>query len=302
MSILFRKRKAGLTPQLLMAAWINGKDLPLAHMNLNLTRNIIFFDIESTGLNVLRDRIIQLALVRYHPDDPQPIEKVYLINPKMPIAPEAVAVHGITYEDVKDKPSFDQLANEIYEFIGDADLAGYNSNRFDVPLLMEEFARAGIDFELEGRRTIDVQRIFYKMEPRTLAAAYKFYCQQTLTNAHDALADVRATVEVLDGQLRTYADEDYETPDGEVVPKPIRNDVQSLDAFTNDLNIVDVTQRLRYDTDGTIVFNFGKYMGKPVAEVLSRDKQYYQWMLDKEFSFQVKKIIKRLVEDFEKDA
>lgn len=271
-------------------------------MNLNLTRNIVFFDIESTGLNVLRDRIIQLALVRYQPNEPEPIEKVYLINPKIPISPEAAAVHGITYEDIKDKPSFDELANEIFEFIGDADLAGYNSNRFDVPLLMEEFARAGIDFELDNRRTIDVQRIFYKMEPRTLAAAYKFYCNQTLTNAHDALVDVRATVEVLDGQLKAYEEADFESPDGEVISRPIKNDVRSLDEFTNDLNIVDVTQRLRYDSDGTIVFNFGKYMGKPVAEILTRDKQYYQWMLDKEFSFQVKKIIKNLVEDFEKNT
>ncbi len=268
-------------------------------MNLKLDKNLIFFDIESTGLNVLRDRIIQLAFIRYHPDGSPSIEKEYLINPGIPISPEAMAVHGITPEDVKDKPGFADLAGEIFDFIGDADLAGYNSNRFDVPLLMEEFARAGIDFDIDQRRTIDVQRIFYKMEPRTLSAAYKFYCAQTIENAHDALEDVRATVAVLDGQLQKYKEADFESGDGDITQRPITNDVKALDAFTNDLNIVDVTQRLKYDHNGTIVFNFGKYMGKPAAEVLSRDKQYYQWMLEKEFSYQVKKIIKQLVTDFE---
>lgn len=267
-------------------------------MNLKLDRNLIFFDIESTGLNVLRDRIIQLALIRYHQDDSPAVEKEYLINPGIPISPEAMAVHGITEEDVRDKPSFEALAEEIFDFIGDADLAGYNSNRFDVPLLMEEFGRCGIDFDIDRRRTIDVQRIFYKMEPRTLSAAYKFYCGGTLENAHDALEDVRATVAVLDGQLSKYDGEDFQTNDGEIIQAPIKNDVKSLDEFTNDLNIVDVTQRLKYDHEGTIVFNFGKYLGKPVAEVLTRDKQYYQWMLEKEFSFQVKKIIKQLVAEY----
>ncbi len=269
-------------------------------MNLNLDRNLIFFDIESTGLNVLRDRIVQLALIRYHADGSPFTEKEYLINPGIPISPEAMAVHGITPEDVAGKPSFADLADEIFAFIGDSDLAGYNSNRFDVPLLMEEFARAGIDFDIDNRRTLDVQRIFYKMEPRTLSAAYTFYCDKTMENAHDALADVRATVAVLDGQLKKYQGVDFISPDGEIIPAPIKNDPQSLNEFTNDLKIVDVTQRLKYDHNGTIVFNFGKYMGKPVAEVLSRDAQYYQWMLEKEFSFQVKKIIKRLVAEYKK--
>jgi DNA polymerase-3 subunit epsilon len=212
-----------------------------------------------------------------------------------------MAVHGITPEDVADKPSFGQLAKEIFEFIGDADLAGYNSNRFDIPVLMEEFARAGIDFDVDQRRTIDVQRIFYKMEPRTLSAAYQFYCQKTMDNAHDALEDVRATVQVLDGQLRKYEGIDFIPEEGEPIPEPVRRDVISLDAFTNDLQMVDATQRLKYDHNGTIVFNFGKYLGKPAAEVLVKDQQYYHWMLEKEFSFQVKKIIKRLVADYKKN-
>lgn len=270
-------------------------------MNLHLERNLIFFDIESTGLNVIRDRIIQLAMIRYHKDGSAPLEKSYLINPGIPISPEAMAVHGITPADVANKPTFRQLAKEIFDFIGDADLAGYNSNRFDIPVLMEEFARVGMDFDVDHRRTIDVQRIFYKMEPRTLSAAYQFYCDKIMENAHDALEDVRATIAVLDGQLRKYEGMDFIPEEGEVVPSPIQPDVKVLDAFTNDLQMVDATQRLKYDQNGTIIFNFGKYIGKPAAEVLVKDQQYYHWILEKEFSFQVKKIIKRLVEDYKKN-
>ena len=270
-------------------------------MKLKLDRNLVFFDIESTGLNVIRDKIIQLAMIRYHKDGSAPIERTYLINPGIPISDEAMSVHGITPQDVANKPTFIQLSKEIFEFIGDADLAGYNSNRFDIPVLMEEFARAGLDFDVDHRRTIDVQRIFYKMEPRTLSAAYQFYCQKSILKAHDALEDVRATVEVLDGQLTRYENVDFVPEEGEVQAAPINNDVKSLSAFTNDQYIIDATQRLRYDHNGTVVFNFGKYMGRPVAEVLCQDQQYYHWMLNKEFSFQVKKIIKRLVTEYKKE-
>lgn len=270
-------------------------------MKLQLDRNLIFFDIESTGLNVIRDRIIQLAMIRYHKDGSTPIEKSYLINPGIPISAEAMAVHGITPQDVANKPSFQMLAKEIFEFIGDADLAGYNSNRFDIPVLMEEFARVGIDFDIDRRRTIDVQRIFYKMEPRTLSAAYQFYCQKSIDKAHDALEDVRATVEVLDDQLSKYDGQDFVPEEGEPIPAPIKNDVSSLYAFTNDVQILDATQRLKYDQNGVVVFNFGKYMGQPAAEVLYKDQQYFHWMLNKEFSFQVKKIIKNLVAEYKKN-
>ncbi len=269
-------------------------------MNLQLNRNLIFFDIESTGLNVIRDRIIQLAMVRYHKDGSPPVEKCYLINPGIPISEEAMAVHGITPKDVANKPTFQQLAKEIYEFIGEADLAGYNSNRFDIPVLMEEFARAGLDFDIDKRRNIDVQRIFYKMEPRTLSAAYQYYCQKSIENAHDAMEDVKATIEVLDGQLKRYEGRDFVPEEGESIPSPIRNDVETLSAFTNDQNILDATQRLKIDHTGTVVFNFGKYMGKPAAEILYNDQQYYHWMLNKEFSHQVKKIIQRLVIEYKK--
>ncbi|MEO6132536.1 MAG: 3'-5' exonuclease, partial [Saprospiraceae bacterium] len=251
-------------------------------MNLRLDRNLIFFDIESTGLNVVRDRIIQLAMIRYHKDGSEPVEKTYLINPGIPISAEAMAVHGIRPEDVANKPIFQVLAKEIFDFIGDSDLAGYNSNRFDIPVLMEEFARVGLDFDIDSRRTIDVQRIFYRMEPRTLSAAYQFYCQKSIENAHDAMEDVRATIAVLDGQLKKYNGMDFVPEEGEAIPVPIQNDVVSLSAFTNDQNILDATQRLKYDHQGTVVFNFGKYIGRPAAEVLYNDQQYFHWMLNKE--------------------
>lgn len=269
-------------------------------MDLQLDKNLIFFDIESTGLNVIRDRIIQLAMIRFHKDGSPPVEKMYMVNPGIPISEEAMAVHGITPQDVANKPTFRQIAKEVFDFIGDADLAGYNSNRFDIPVLMEEFARVGLDFDMDQRRTIDVQRIFYKMEPRTLAAAYQFYCKKTIQNAHDAMEDVRATIEVLDGQLKKYEGIDFVPEEGEIIPAPIRNTVSALDKFTNDQKLLDATQRLKYDHNGVVVFNFGKYMGRPVAELLYNDPQYYNWMLNKEFSHQVKKIIQRLVSEYKK--
>ena len=266
-------------------------------MNLNLKRDIVFFDIEATGLHVLRDRIVQLAMIKYFADDREPEERNYLINPGVPISEEAMAVHGITPSDIARKPTFQQLADEVYQFIGDSDLAGYRSNQYDLPMLMEEFARCGIDFETDKRRLVDVQRIFYKMEPRTLSAAHRYYCGNEMEDAHDALSDVRATIAVLNGQLEMYADRDLKVDDGEDIERPIVPDVEKLHEFTNDLRMVDATQRLRYDHNGVIVFNFGKYQGQPAAEVLTRDKQYYNWMLNKEFSQQVKKTIKRLVKE-----
>lgn len=270
-------------------------------MDIALKKDLIFFDIESTGLNVIRDRIIQIALVKYSKNLDEPQEMVRLINPGIPISAEAMEVHGIKPSDVANKPTFRQAAQEIYDFIGNADLAGYNSNRFDVPILMEEFARAGFNFSLEGRRTIDVQRIFYKMEPRTLSAALKFYCQKEMENAHDALADVQATVDVFKGQLKTYKGVDHIDGDGNVTKIPVRPDIQSLHEFTTDLRFLDATQRLKMDHNGVPVFNFGKYAGQPVAKTLVEDKQYYNWILNKEFSVQVKEIVKKLVKDYQKE-
>lgn len=262
-------------------------------MELKLEKEIVFFDIESTGLNIMKDRIVQIALIKMFPGDKEPEEAELLVNPGIPISKEAMAVHGITPEMVKNKPTFVSIAKRIYDWIGDADLGGYNSNRFDIPMLMEEFARAGLDFDISKRRLIDVQRIFYRMEPRTLKAAYKKFCGEDLVDAHDALIDVRATVDVLKGQLDAYKDVDYEDGDGFVTEKPIKNDIQQLHDFTNDLNTVDVTNRLKYNSDGEIVFNFGKYLNQTVEKVLKENKQYYHWIKDKDFSQQVKKIVKK---------
>lgn len=264
-------------------------------MRINLTRDLVFFDLETTGLNVIRDRIVQIAMVKLRKDGGPDEILSTLVNPGIPISEEAMMVHGITPKDLANKPSFSQLAQQIWDFIGDADLAGYNSNRFDVPMLMEEFARTGMEFEVSRRRLIDVQRIFYKMEPRTLKAAYRLYCRKELADAHDALADVRATIEVLHGQLEAYEGKDLTDEDGNVVPAPIKNDVQALHDFTNDLNFLDATQRLKVQPDGTVIFNFGKYVGQPVLTVLRQEKNYGFWILEKEFSSQVKQIIKQMM-------
>lgn len=264
-----------------------------------LDNDIVFFDVETTGLHVIRDRIIQLAMIKYFKDNREPKELSLLINPGIPISEEAISVHGIKPEDLANKPSFKQVAEKIYEFIGESDLAGYNSNRFDIPILMEEFARNGYDFVIDHRKLIDVQRIFYKMEPRTLKAAYQFYCNKELENAHDALEDIRATVSVLQGQIAKYEGVDLIDEDGNIMPSPIVNDMQVLHDFTNDLKTPDATQKYKYDDKGNIVFNFGKYIGQKVDKVLYEDRNYYHWILEKEFSHQVKKLTKKLLKDYE---
>ncbi|MBT8219117.1 MAG: 3'-5' exonuclease [Bacteroidia bacterium] len=268
-------------------------------MEFNLDRDIVFFDIESTGLNVIRDRILQIALIKYFKNGKEPEELEMLINPGIPISEEAMEVHGITPDKLRNKPVFSQVAQKLYEFIGNADLGGYNSNRFDIPMLIEEFHRVGIQLDMTGRRTIDVQRIFYKMEPRTLAAAYKFYCDQEIINAHDALSDVKATVDVLKGQLDRYTDMPDKIVEGETLVQGIKNDMRFLHEFTTDSRMIDGTQRLKYNKNGIIVFNFGKYAEKPVAETLFKDRQYFNWMLNMEFSAQVKQKIKELVKEYE---
>lgn len=269
----------------------------MSEFAIHLTRDLVFFDVETTGLNVIRDRIIQIALIKLPEKGGPATELSMLINPGIPISEEAMAVHGITPKDLANKPVFQQVAQKIWDFIGNADLAGYNSNRFDIPMLMEEFARVGMEFDVSKRRLIDVQRIFYKMEPRTLKAAYRLYCQRELEDAHDALADVRATMEVFKGQLKMYEGRDMIGEDGVKVPAPVKNDMQALHNFTNDLNFLDATQKLKVQSDGTVVFTFGKYNGQPVKEVLLKEKQYGFWILEKEFSFQVKQIIKNYMKE-----
>ena len=270
-------------------------------IDFNLKRDLCFFDLEATGLNVVRDRIVQIGIIKYSAKGKAPAELNMLINPGIPISEEAMAVHGITPKMVSNKPTFAQAAQQIYDFIGNSDLAGYNSDRFDIPLLMEEFARVGFDFDVEKRRMIDVQKIFYKMEPRTLAAALKFYCNEEIENAHDAMADVKATVAVLKGQLERYEGVDYVDGDGNVTENPIRNDMDAIYNFTKNDKSIDVTNRLKYNNDGEVVFNFGKYNGQPVGPSLAADRQYYHWILEKEFSVQVKNRVKKELKAYEQE-
>lgn len=268
-------------------------------MQFNLKKNIVFFDVETTGLNVIRDRIVQIALVKYFPDGREPEELSMLINPSIPISEEAMSIHGITPKDLANKPTFLEVAQKLYDFIGNADLGGYNSNRFDIPMLMEEFGRAGLDFDVTHRKLIDVQRIFYRMEPRTLKAAVKYYCGKNLEDAHDALEDVRATVDVFKGQLAMYDGVDFQDENDNIIEAPIKNDMAALHDFTNDVKIIDATQRLKYDINGEVVFNFGKYINANVGETLYKDRQYYHWIQEKDFSIQVKKLAKELLKAHE---
>jgi len=266
-------------------------------MEFNLTRDLVFFDLEATGLNVVRDRVVQIALIKYSKKGGAPKELVKLINPGIPISEEAMAVHGITPKMLSNKPTFQQVAQELFDFIGNADLSGYNSNRFDIPMLMEEFDRAGFDFDISRRKLIDVQRIFYKMEPRTLSAAHKFYTGEKMENAHDALADVQATIAVLKGQLEKYESVDLDLGD-EVIEAPIQNDMAKLHDFVNDLRFLDVTQKMKLDAHGTAIFTFGKYNGKPVGETLYKDRQYYNWIMSMEFTVQVKQLCKQYLKEY----
>jgi DNA polymerase III subunit epsilon len=268
-------------------------------MEFNLKKSIVFFDVETTGLNVIRDRILQIALIKYSPDGREPEELSMLINPSIPISEEAMSIHGITPKDLANKPTFIEVAQKLYDFIGNADLGGYNSNRFDIPMLMEEFARAGLDFDVTHRKLIDVQRIFYRMEPRTLKAAVKYYCGKNLEDAHDALEDVRATVDVFKGQLAMYDGVDFQDENDNIIEAPIKNDIPALHDFTNDTKVIDATQRLKYDTNGEIVFNFGKYINANVGETFYKDRQYYHWIQEKDFSIQVKKLSKELLKAHE---
>jgi DNA polymerase-3 subunit epsilon len=223
-------------------------------MELKLKRPLAFFDLETTGVMVSNDRIVEVSILKVSPGGKE--ETLTLkVNPEMPIPAESSMFHGIYDEDVKDLPTFRERAQEIADFIADADLAGYNSNKFDVPMLMEEFLRAGVDFSLDGRSFVDVQNIFHQMEQRTLKAAYKFYCNENLDNAHTAEADVKATYEVLKAQLAKYENVEYEDKHG-VVSKPVVNDVEALHAFTNLSKPVDFAGRLVFDADGDPTINF----------------------------------------------
>lgn len=260
-------------------------------MNFNLDKDLVFFDIESTGPDVVKDRIMQIALIKYSKNGNAPIEKEYLINPQYPIKEEALKIHGITIDKVRNQPTFQEYAEELYAFLEGADLAGYNSNRFDIPMLTEEFGRVGINFSMKGRRLLDALQIFYKMEPRTLKAAYKFYCGQDLKAAHDAMADTRATAAVLWGQIQKYKDVDYVDGEDNITPAPIKNNMQALHDFINDDRQVDFTKRFLRNSEGIIVFNFGANKGEPAY----KNPRTLQWIISKDFPSQVKEIAKEIL-------
>ena len=245
-------------------------------MQLNLKNPLVFFDLETTGIDIAKDRIVEISMVKVMPNGEE-IVKTRRINPGMPIPPESTAIHGITDEDVKDCPKFKEIAKSLAAQIEGCDLAGFNSNRFDIPMLAEEFLRAGVDVDLNRRKFIDVQTIFHKMEQRNLTAAYKFYCNKDLTNAHSAEADTMATYEVLKAQLDRYPE--------------LENDVNFLSKYSSFTNNVDFAGRMVYNEKGQEVINFGKYKGRLVEEVLKSDPSYYAWIMNGDFPLNTKKML-----------
>ncbi len=245
-------------------------------MELKLKNPLIFFDVETTGLNVTKDKIIEISYIKVYPNGTEE-SKTVRINPGFPIPAESTAVHHITDDDVKDCPTFKQVARTLEQVFEGCDIAGFNSNRFDIPMLVEEFLNAGVSINLSKRKFIDVQTIFHKMEQRTLSAAYRFYCNKELDDAHSACADTRATYEVLKAQLDRYPS--------------LENDVEFLSKFSSQTRNVDFAGRIVYNDKDVEVFNFGKYKGMPVEEVFKKDTGYYGWMMQGDFPQNTKNVI-----------
>ncbi len=241
---------------------------------LQLTKPVAFIDLETTGVNLSTDRIVEIAIVKLLPDGTRQTKRK-LINPQMPIPVSSSDIHGITDEMVKDAPTFKLAGNEIKQFLEQCDLGGYNSNRFDIPMLMEEFLRAEMDVDLSDRKMIDVQHIFYQMEPRTLSAAYKFFCNKELENAHSAEVDINATIEVLEAQIDRYPQ--------------LGSTLDSVLSVIGEEKIVDYARRFVFDDKGVEVFNFGKHKGKPIADILRTEPQYYDWIMRGDFPMHTKK-------------
>jgi len=232
---------------------------------------------------------VEICILRANVDGTTKI-KTLRINPEREIPPEVIAIHGITNEDVKDCPAFRDVAHDLVQFLNGCDLAGYNSNHFDIPLLAEEFLRAEIDFEVRGRRLIDVQNIFHKMEPRNLTAAYQFYCEKELINAHSAEADTIATYEILKAQLDKYKDKQIKDRNGNIIT-PVVNDMEALTQFSMKTRNVDLVGHIVYNAKKVEVFNFGKHKGKAVAEVFQNEPSYYHWIMKSEFPLSTKKVV-----------
>ena len=245
-------------------------------MELKLTNPICFFDLETTGLNISKDRIVEIAILKVFPNGNKE-SKTWLVNPEMDIPDEAVAIHGISNEKVADEPTFKELSKEIYNLIKDSDLGGFNSDRFDIPLLVEEMLRAEVDFDMKNMVSVDVQTIFHKMEKRTLAAAYKFYCDKDLTDAHSAEADTTATYEVLLSQLDRYPE--------------LENNIKKLSEFSTRRQTVDFAGFIGLDDSGEEIFSFGKHKGTMVRDVLEKEPGYFSWILNADFPLYTKKVL-----------
>ena len=248
-------------------------------MNLKLSKPLAFIDLEATGTVIGQDRIVEISILKLMPDATRQI-KTRRINPEIPIPPEITKIHGMTNADLINEPVFKAIAGELSAFIDNSDLAGYNSNKFDVPMLVDEFLRAGLPFEMKGRKMVDVQNIFHKMEQRTLSAAYKFYCDKVIANAHSAEADIFATYEVMMAQLEKYPS--------------LKPDVDYLSEFSSYGNFVDFAGRIVYDDKQQELFNFGKHKGKTVKEIFRIEPSYYDWMMKGDFSLQTKQVITTL--------
>lgn len=248
-------------------------------MKLNLKNPLVFFDLETTGINVASDRIVELSYLKVYPDGKEDV-KTYRVNPTIPIPKQASDIHGILDEDVKDAPTFSEIAKTIAKEFEGCDLAGYNSNKFDIPLLAEEMIRAEVDIDFKKRKFIDVQVIFLKKEPRTLGAAYKFFCNKELVDAHSAEADTRATYEILQAQLDKYDD--------------LENDVDKISEFSSHNKNADFAGRIIYNDKGEECFNFGKYKGQKVIDVFEKDPGYYGWMINNDFPLYTKNLLTQI--------
>ena len=265
-------------------------------MKLNLKRPLAFFDLEATGTNIGADRIVEISVIKLNPDGSEDV-KTWRVNPEMPIPLETSLIHGIYDEDIKGEPVFKALANDVAKFIGDSDLAGFNSNKFDIPMLMEEFLRAGVLFDLDNRHFVDVQNIFHQMEQRTLKAAYQFYCKKDIINAHSAEADTRATMEVLIAQVAKYENIEWEDKKGNK-SVPVINDIEALHKFTNLNKPVDFAGRMVYNDKCEETFNFGKHKGKKVEDVFNIEPSYYSWMMQGDFPLYTKRKLEEIYSRF----
>ncbi len=249
-------------------------------MWIKITRPLVFFDLETTGMSLSNDRIVELFYIKLFPDETTE-EKRFLLNPKMAINPDATAVHGYTNEDVKDCPTFLDVADELAKTFADCDFAGFNSNKFDYPILVEEFLRVGVDFESNNRKFVDAMRIFHSMEPRNLTAAYKFYCDKDLINAHSAKADVIATYEIIKAQVARYSDK-------------LENSIDKLHEFSGQSDSADLAGRIRFNKDKKEIFAFGKHKDKIVTEVFEKEPSYYDWIMNADFSMDTKRVLSKI--------